>query len=88
MENDWEYLHGGVDPGQDENLNLVESVAVTGREEADLEHRNNLSSSKENGESSKAPQCLVGMPLTHPGFLKPLPCPFLLGYSFQLKRHC
>jgi hypothetical protein len=88
MDNDWEYLHGGVDPGQDENLTLVESVAVTGREEVDLEQRNNLSSSKENDESSKARQSLVGMPLTHPGLLKPLPFPFLLGYSFQLKRHC
>lgn len=66
MDNDWEYLHGGVDPGQDENLNLVQSVAVTGPEEADLEQRNNLSSSKENGESSKASQSLVDILASYP----------------------
>jgi hypothetical protein len=66
MDNDWEYLHGRVDPGQDENLNLVESVPVRGPENADLEQRNNLSASKEHGESSKAPQGLLGMShLTH-----------------------
>jgi hypothetical protein len=62
MENNWEYLHGGVDPGQDESLKLVESVTVTRPEEADLEQRNNLSCSKEKGESSKVPQSLLGMP--------------------------
>lgn len=59
MDNDWEYLHGGIDPGQDENIKLVESVPVTGPEEAELEQRNNLSLSTEKDSSSK-PQPLAG----------------------------
>ena len=62
MENDWEYRHGRVDPGQDENLNLLESVPVTGPEEGELEQRNNLSLSKDKSESSNVPQRgLLGM---------------------------
>jgi hypothetical protein len=62
MENDWEYRHGRVDPGQDENLNLLESVSVTGPEEGELEQRNNLSHSKDKSESSNVPQRgLLGM---------------------------
>ncbi len=55
MDNDWEYLHGGVDPGQDENIRLVASVAVTGPEKADLEQRNNLSATNEKSEVGKTP---------------------------------
>jgi hypothetical protein len=64
LDNDWEYLHGRVDPGQDESLSLVESVAVPVPEITDLEQRNNLSSSKEKDESCKVPQprSLLGMP--------------------------
>jgi hypothetical protein len=62
MENDWEYRHGRVDPGQDENLNLLESVSVMGPEEGELEQRNNLSHSKDKSESSNVPQRgLLGM---------------------------
>ncbi len=63
MDNDWEYRHGRVAPGQDENLNLLESVSVTEPEEGELEQRNNLSHSKDKGESSNVPRQrgLLGM---------------------------
>jgi len=61
MDNDWEYLHGRVDPGQDENLNLLESVEVEVPGDADLEQRNTLSSPEETDESSNAPQGVLGM---------------------------
>jgi hypothetical protein len=56
MDNDWEYIHGRVDPGQDENINLVASVPVTGLEKADLEQRNNLSATNEKSEADKTPE--------------------------------
>ncbi len=56
MDNDWEYLHGRVDPGQDENISLVASVAVTEPDRADLEQRNNLSASDEKNGSGKTLQ--------------------------------
>jgi hypothetical protein len=73
MDNDWEYLHGRVDPGQDESLNLVESVVVEVPETADLEQRNTLSSPIEHGESSNASQGVHGMSSHTPWSGKPLP---------------
>ncbi|PMD12000.1 hypothetical protein NA56DRAFT_58259 [Hyaloscypha hepaticicola] len=74
MENDWEYRHGRVDPGQDENLNLLESVPVTGPEEGELEQRNNLSLSKDKSESSNVPQRgLLDIPVSNGSPLLRLP---------------
>jgi hypothetical protein len=58
MDNDWEYLHGGIDPGQDESVALVESVAVAGPEKADLQ-RNDLSALGEKSGSSKASRSYI-----------------------------
>jgi len=67
MDNDWEYLHGGVDPGQDESIALVEAVLVTGLEKVDLEQRNNLSTSSKKSDSSRAPWAhLLGRPSESP----------------------
>jgi hypothetical protein len=64
MDKDWEYLHGRVDPGQDENISLVASVAVTRPEKADLEQRNNLSAWNKKSGCGKALHAHVppGMP--------------------------
>lgn len=42
MENDWEYLHGRIDPGQEENFDLVDSVPVEQTESSKLQERNEL----------------------------------------------
>ncbi|KAE8449488.1 hypothetical protein EG329_008096 [Mollisiaceae sp. DMI_Dod_QoI] len=47
MDNDYEYLHGRVDPGIEENINLVESVPVQMPEREELEQRNFLNASRE-----------------------------------------
>ncbi len=40
LENDWEYLHGRINPGVEENFDLVESIPRPQVEA--LRHRNNL----------------------------------------------
>jgi hypothetical protein len=59
MDNDWEYLHGRLNPGQDESVFLVESVDVKEAEREDLHRRNDLLTSDEQdksaAEGSKAP---------------------------------
>ena len=47
MENDWEYLHGRVNPGTDESLLLVETLDVKELEREDLQRRNDLLRSEE-----------------------------------------
>lgn len=76
MENDWEYVHGRVDPGVDESIHLVEGIAA---EESSQEGRYNsfLSSSDENEETSVAAQFnfLHGM---HSFVALPYTCQYLL----------
>ncbi len=49
MENDWEYLHGRINPGIEENLHLVESLDVKDPDTEILKHRNNLLADEEDG---------------------------------------
>lgn len=46
MDNDYEWLHGRVDAGIDENLNLVEAVPVQMPETEELQQRNFLNVSR------------------------------------------
>jgi len=54
MDNDWEYLHGGINPGIEENYPLVESIPAKDPEKEVLREKNNLPSSDENGEFSNS----------------------------------
>jgi hypothetical protein len=49
MDNDWEYLHGRLNPGQEESIFLVESVDVKEAEREDLHRRNDLLTSDDPG---------------------------------------
>lgn len=60
MENDYQWLHGRVDAGVEENFNLVESVPVKIPAREELEQRNLINVSRE------------GTPL-HSGVLSSLP---------------
>jgi hypothetical protein len=55
MDNNWEYMHGRVDPGVDESIHLVEGITVEqpkgkARQQYDFQ----LPSNYERGESSSA----------------------------------
>jgi hypothetical protein len=52
MDNDWEYLHGRLNPGQEESIFLVESVDVKEAEREDLHRRNDLLTSDEQDKSA------------------------------------
>lgn len=73
MDNNWEYLHGRVNPGADESLFLVESVDVKEAEREDLHRRNELLASDEHDKSEVevlAARITPGMKiLLLPGFL-------------------
>jgi hypothetical protein len=52
MDNDWEYLHGRLNPGQEESIFLVESVDVKEAGREDLHRRNDLLTSGEQDKSA------------------------------------
>lgn len=54
MDNTWEYVHGRVDPGLEESMNLVESVAAREPRRLDeKEEKKKVLTEMGNGESSE-----------------------------------
>jgi len=63
MENDHTYRHGRVDPGVEENFDLVESVPYEKPQDEDLQQRNDLK-----GVSQVEAGCVTQEPpITQPG---------------------